>query len=117
MILERESRGQLTRIAALDHEVANDPVEDGSVVVPATSKLSEIPAGVRGMFPVKLNRNFTDSETQRLIDRLGTIEERADCVNLRCFQHNKVWLPRFVWDSRTVCVCEHREYPISILFA
>lgn len=49
------------RIAALDHEVADDAMEDGVVVVAATRQLGEIAARVGRMLPVQLDGDFAQA--------------------------------------------------------
>lgn len=43
------------RIAALDHEIADDAMEDGVVVVATSNQLGEIAARVRRVLPVQLD--------------------------------------------------------------
>lgn len=46
-------------IPALDHEILNDPVEFGVVIVSSAGQLSKVPTGVGGVFPVELQHHLT----------------------------------------------------------
>lgn len=46
-------------IPTLDHEIFNDPVEFGVVIVSSAGQLSKVPTGVGGVFPVKLQHHLT----------------------------------------------------------
>lgn len=47
-----------SRIAALNHEVPDDSVEDHIIVVAAPGQLGKVPARVGGMFPVEFHGYF-----------------------------------------------------------
>ena len=46
-------------IPSLDHEIFNDPVEFGVVIVSSAGQLSKVPTGVGGVFPVELQHHLT----------------------------------------------------------
>ena len=50
-------------VTALDHEILDDPVELGAVVVPPVGELGKVPARRRGVLPVHLQRDVAHTAT------------------------------------------------------
>lgn len=61
IVMEKVCIRTLTWIAALNHEVANDTVENGIVVISTTNQFGEIAAGIRCVLPVQFDGNFAHS--------------------------------------------------------
>ena len=54
----------------LNHEVGDDSVELGAVVIAPSSELGKVPAGLRGVLPVQLDDDLTHSKQTKINQNL-----------------------------------------------
>jgi hypothetical protein len=77
----------------LNHEVGDDPVELGPVVVPPSSELGKVSAGLRGVLPVQLDDDLTHSKKTKnkskfILEFVQTLVTNIILLSLTSCQNN-----------------------------